>query len=126
MMMDQIKIGNLIYKLRKEQHFTQLQLAAKMNISDKTISKWERGLGCPDISLLPELSNIFGVNLESLLSGDLDTHHAVGGNMKKLKFYVCPNCGNIITGTNEAAISCCGKNLRRCPWSKRKKTASCL
>lgn len=70
--MNNIKIGNLIYTLRKEKQLTQLQLAERMNISDKTVSKWERGLGCPDISLLPDLSKILEVNLEELLSGKLD------------------------------------------------------
>lgn len=69
--MNNIKIGNLIYTLRKEKQLTQLQLAERMNISDKTVSKWERGLGCPDISLLPDLSKILEVNLEELLSGKL-------------------------------------------------------
>ena len=52
--MDCSKIGKLIYNLRKEKDMTLKQIADLMNISDKTISKWERGLGCPDISLLPE------------------------------------------------------------------------
>ena len=51
--MDCKKIGSLIYELRKDKNMTQKQIADLMNISDKTISKWERGLGCPDISLLP-------------------------------------------------------------------------
>ena len=57
--MDHIKIGKLICALRKEQGMTQLQLAQCLHISDKTVSKWERGLGCPDVSLLSQLSNIF-------------------------------------------------------------------
>lgn len=109
--MDCIKIGNLIRKLRREKGLTQLALADKMNISDKAVSKWERGLGCPDVSLLPELSGILGVDLAGLLSGELDANDPVGGNMKKLKFYICPDCGNIITATAEAAVSCCGKKL---------------
>ncbi|HEX3017856.1 MAG TPA: helix-turn-helix domain-containing protein [Caproicibacter sp.] len=110
--MDCAKIGKLIQSLRKEQQLTQQQLADRMNISDKAISKWERGLGCPDVSLLPELSGIFGVNLEELLSGELSANDLVGGNMKKLQFYVCPNCGNLLTATADAAVSCCGKTLR--------------
>lgn len=86
--MNNIKIGNLIYTLRKEKQLTQLQLAERMNISDKTVSKWERGLGCPDISLLPDLSKILEVNLEELLSGKLDINSITGGNMKKTKFYI--------------------------------------
>ena len=63
------------------------------------------------MSLLPELSGILGVNLEDLLAGELDTNDLVGGNMKKLKFYICPQCGNLLTATAEAAVSCCGKKL---------------
>ena len=81
--MDNIKIGQLIYRLRKERHLTQLQLANQMNISDKAISKWERGLGCPDISLLPDLSKIFDVDLEKLLSGELNINEVSRGNMEK-------------------------------------------
>lgn len=110
-MMDPTKIGKLIYKLRKEKQLTQLQLAQSMNISDKAVSKWERGLGCPDVTLLSRLSDLFDVNLEDLLSGELDTNALVGGNMKQLKFYICPQCGNLITATAEAAVSCCGKKL---------------
>lgn len=110
--MDCEKIGRLIYTLRKEKKLTQQQLAERMNISDKAVSKWERGLGCPDVSLLPNISDIFGVNLENLLSGDLDENDLKGGNMKKSKFYVCPLCGNLLVGTTEAAISCCGKKLQ--------------
>lgn len=110
--MDNIKIGKLIYTLRKERNLTQLQLAECMNISDKTISKWERGLGCPDVSLLSELSKLFEVDLEKLLSGKLDINETLGGNMKKLQFYVCPNCGNVITAMTDTTITCCGKKLK--------------
>lgn len=109
--MDCNKIGKLIYHLRKEKDMTQKQLADLMNISDKTISKWERGLGCPDVSLLPELSQILGVNIEEILLGEIEFNEMVGGNMKKLKFYVCPQCNNLMTATGDASISCCGKRL---------------
>lgn len=103
--------GKLILRLRKENHMTQKQLADAMNISDKTISKWERGLGLPDVSLLRELSEILGINVERLLSGDLKADDKDGGNMKKLKFYVCQECGNVITATGGGEISCCGRKL---------------
>ncbi|WP_105614667.1 helix-turn-helix domain-containing protein [Vallitalea okinawensis] len=109
--MDCSKIGKLILSLRKEKNMTQKQIADAMNISDKTISKWERGLGCPDVSLLSELSQIFGVNIEKILLGDLDPNHADGGNMKRIKFYVCRNCGNILNSTGQAQVSCCGRKL---------------
>jgi len=110
--MDNVKIGSLIYKLRKEKHLTQLQLAEQLNISDKAVSKWERGLGCPEVSLLPTLSKIFDVDLEKLLSGKLDVNEVLGGNMKKIHFYVCPNCGNLITALADTNVSCCGKKLK--------------
>ena len=103
--------GKLILRLRKESNMTQKQLADAMNISDKTISKWERGLGLPDVSLLRELSEILGVNVERLLSGDLNPDDKDGGNMKKVKFYVCQECGNVITATGGGEISCCGRKL---------------
>ena len=109
--MDCKKVGSLILELRKEKNMTQKQLADLMNISDKTISKWERGLGCPDISLIPELAQIFGVNIDILLSGEINSNDVVGGNMNKLKFYVCTQCGNMMTATGNAQISCCGKKL---------------
>lgn len=109
--MDYSKTGSLIRSLRKEKNLTQQQLADRIHVSDKAVSKWERGMGCPDVSLLPELSDVLGIDLEALLSGDLDANPIVGGNMKKLKFYVCPDCGNLLTSTAETAISCCSKKL---------------
>lgn len=109
--MDCNKVGKLILGLRKEKGMTQRQLADAMNISDKAISKWERGLGCPDISLLRELSEILGVNIDQILLGDLEPNNLDGGNMKRIKFFVCSNCGNILTATGEAEVSCCGRKL---------------
>jgi len=109
--MDCSSVGKLILRLRKEKGMTQSQLANKMNISDKAVSKWERGLGCPDVSLLGELSKALGVNVEKILLGDLEPNDADGGNMKRIKFFVCPNCGNTLTATGEAEVSCCGRKL---------------
>ncbi|WP_295209879.1 helix-turn-helix transcriptional regulator [Ruminococcus sp.] len=55
--MDYKKIGELICQLRKEKGLTQLQLAEKLHVSDKAVSKWERGIGCPDVSILNALAN---------------------------------------------------------------------
>lgn len=109
--MDLSKVGNLIRNLRQEKGMTQKQLANIMNITDKTISKWERGLGCPDVTLLPELSSILGVNIEKILLGELSPNEYFGGNMKNIKFYVCPECNNIITSTAAASISCCDRTV---------------
>ncbi|MGN0613677.1 MAG: helix-turn-helix domain-containing protein [Porcipelethomonas sp.] len=109
--MDNIKTGQLICSMRKEKGMTQQQLGELLNVSDKAVSKWERGLGCPDTSLLPELAEIFGISLESLLSGELTDCVTKGGLMKNLKFYICPECKNIVTSTNEPSVSCCGRTL---------------
>lgn len=109
--MDCKKIGKLIYQLRKEKNMTQKQIADAMNISDKTISKWERGLGCPDVSLLSELAQILEVSIDGILSGEINLNELVGGNMNKLKFYVCPQCNNLMVATGDANIVCCSKKL---------------
>lgn len=109
--MHNIKIGKTIRQLRLEKQLTQKELADKMNISDKTISKWERGLGSPDISLIAGLSNILGVDTQSLLAGQVAPNESVGGNMKQTKYYVCPTCQNISLCTGAAEIVCCGKKL---------------
>jgi transcriptional regulator with XRE-family HTH domain len=109
--MDCAKVGSLIFRLRKEKNMTQKDVASKMNISDKTISKWERGLGCPDVSLLADLSNILGVNIEKILIGDLEKKKPDVGNMKKVRFFVCKDCNNFITSTSMVEIYCCGRKL---------------
>jgi transcriptional regulator with XRE-family HTH domain/desulfoferrodoxin (superoxide reductase-like protein) len=109
--MDCSKVGKLILSLRKEKNMTQKELADAMNLSDRTVSKWERGVGCPDVTLLSGLSNILGVNIERILAGDLDPNDNDGGNVNKVKFYVCPTCGNILFSTSEADTSCCGRKL---------------
>ena len=109
--MDNVKIGQLIYRLRKEKRLTQLQLAEQLGVSDKAVSKWERGMGCPEVSLLPDLSNIFHVDLEKLLSGEMNENETLGGNMKKQNFYICPTCGNMVTAMTDTTVSCCGKKL---------------
>ena len=81
------KTGELIRTLRKEKGLTQKQLADALHLSDRTVSKWERGLGFPDVSLLPELSARLDVNLEKMLLGDLNAREADGGKYeKKLSF----------------------------------------
>lgn len=109
--MDCEKVGKLIQSIRREKGMTQRQLADALNISDKAISKWERGLGCPDVSLLGELSKVLGINIEKLLMGQLDPNGVDGGNMRRIQFFVCPNCGNVITSTSKADVFCCGRKL---------------
>ena len=109
--MDPVKTGKLIRQLRTESRLTQKQLADRLHVSDKAVSKWECGNGCPDVSLLAELAAVFGTDVQSLLSGTIDKKESEKGNMKKLKFYVCKSCGNIVTATSAADVVCCGNKL---------------
>lgn len=116
--MDCKKVGDFICKLRKEQGLTQKQLADAMHISDRAVSKWERGLGCPDVSLLGQLSSLLNVNIENILSGNMVENNLVGGNMKQLKYYVCPECSNLVVSTGNPKITCCGRILEESPLKK--------
>lgn len=109
--MNNRKVGELIHRLRKEQDMTQKQLADQLNISDRTISKWERGNGCPDVTLLPDLSAVLGVNIENILDGELPANDFIGGNMKKSNYFVCTSCQNIVLATGNVTLSCCGRKL---------------
>ena len=80
-------------------------------MSDKTISKWETEKGLPDISIVEELAKALHVSLTELFTGDLKTNENVSGNIKRIQFYVCPICGNIITAVGEGNFSCCGITL---------------
>ena len=64
------KIGKFIYKKRKDMGFTQEDLASKLSITDRAVSRWERGKSCPDISLLEDLSNILNVQVIEILHGE--------------------------------------------------------
>ena len=109
--MDSEKVGKLLAELRKERGLTQREVAQRLHISDKTVSKWETGQGLPDVSLLGGLSGLFGVPVEHILAGDMTPGQSDGGNMKRLKFYVCPTYGSFLSGTGGAEVSCCGKKL---------------
>ena len=109
--MDHEKTGALIRSLRQSRRMTQLQLAEIIGVSDKAVSKWERGRGAPDISILPVLSETLGVDTKALLQGDLEENEMTNGNLKKTRFYVCPACGNLLLSTDGGAVSCCGKQL---------------
>ena len=68
--MDQIKIGSFIAVRRKRANLTQLQLADRLGITDKAVSKWERGITMPDTSIMLELCDILGISVNELLSGE--------------------------------------------------------
>lgn len=97
-----------IRALRERKALTQKQLAEKLCISDKTISKWETGKGLPDISLLEDLARALGVSLTELMTGDLQTNENRSANLRRMGFYVCPVCGNVIAAVGKGSFSCCG------------------
>lgn len=109
--MDLSKTGKLIANLRYENGFTQKDVAEKLGISPKTVSKWETGHGFPDVSLISALSQMFRVDISKLLSGELPETKPEIGNVKRTKFYVCDKCGNIITALGNPEIVCCGRQL---------------
>lgn len=109
--MDQYVTGAVIRELREKNRLTQAELAEKLNVSDKTISKWETAKGYPDISLLEPIAAVFGISITELLSGNTITNMNVSANMLRSKFYVCPICGNVVHSTGELAISCHGIQL---------------
>ncbi len=110
--MDCMKVGKLILQLRTDKGLTQKQIADQLNISNKTISKWECGLGCPDVSLWEKLANVLGADILKLLHGELNPNRPDVGRMDRIQFYVCPTCGNILTSTGAASIACCGRQLQ--------------
>ena len=109
--MDQIRTGELIRLFRTKLGLTQKQLAQRISVSDKAVSKWERGCGCPDVSLLSALAEVFGTDVQVLLSGEIGKNEKENGDMKKIRFYVCRECGNIVTAAADVSVTCCGSRL---------------
>ena len=103
--------GAVIKRLREKEKITQAELAGKINVSAKAVSKWETGKGLPDISLIEPLATALKVSVMELMSGDEVTNRNRSANMLRTKFYVCPVCSNVIHCVGEAAISCCGVTL---------------
>ena len=103
--------GGTIKALREQRNLTQAELADKIGVSSKTVSKWETAKGLPDITLLQPLAAALGVSVIELMNGEPIANRNVSGNMLRSKFYVCPLCGNIIHTTGAALISCCGITL---------------
>jgi len=103
--------GTTIRQLREKRNMTQAELAEKIGVSSKTVSKWETAKGLPDISLLQPLSQALGISVIELMNGEHITNKNISANMLRCKFYVCPICGNTIHSTGNAVVSCCGITL---------------
>ena len=100
-----------IKQLREQRNLTQAELAERIGVSSKTISKWETAKGLPDISLLQPLAQALGISVIELMNGEHIINKNTSANMLRTKFYVCPICGNILHSTGDSLISCCGITL---------------
>ena len=109
--MDNYITGATIRRLREAKGITQSQLADKIGVSSKAVSKWETAKGLPDITLIEPLAGALSVSVMELMSGDTVANKNLSANILRSKFYVCPVCGNIIRASGDAVISCCGITL---------------
>ena len=103
--------GAAVKRLREEKNMTQAELAQKIGVSSKTVSKWETGKGLPDISLLQPLAQALGISVIELMNGEPIVNRNLSANLLRSRFYVCPVCGNVIHGLGTAVVSCCGITL---------------
>lgn len=109
--MDAKTIGQMIRTRREAKGMTQSQLAAALSVSDKAVSRWETGRGFPDFTLLSPIAEALGISISELMQGECVTNRNVSGNVLRAKFYVCPNCGNILFSMGECVMTCCGMTL---------------
>ena len=103
--------GAAIRALRENRGYTQKELAEKLSVSDKAVSKWETGRGLPDITLLEPLAKTLGVSVTELLSGECVVNRNRSANLLRGSFYVCPVCGNVLWAAGQGSYSCCGVTL---------------
>ena len=100
-----------IKAIREAKGLTQTELAARIGVTDKAVSKWETGKGLPDVSLLEPLAAALGTSVIELMNGQPITNKNRAANLLRSKFYVCPVCGNILHAVGDALVSCCGITL---------------
>lgn len=109
--MDNIEIGQRIRAARLAKNLTQTQLGEALGVSGKAVSKWETGRGAPEVDSLPQLAKLLGLDLAALLEGQKEQER-MNGNFKKMRFYVCPQCGNMMISAGAGEYSCCGHILQ--------------
>ena len=103
--------GTTIKQLREARNMTQAELAERIGVSSKTISKWETAKGLPDISLLQPLAQALGISVIELMNGEQIINKNTCANMLRSQLYVCPICGNVIHALGNTVVSCCGITL---------------
>ena len=103
--------GATVKSIREAKSLTQAELADRIGVTPKAVSKWETGKGMPDISLLEPLAAALGTSVIELMNGQPVSNRNRCGNLLRTKFYVCPVCGNIIHAVGDVVIACCGITL---------------
>ena len=103
--------GTMIRRLREAKGLTQEELAARLHVTSKAVSKWETAQGFPDISLLESLAKALDISIIELFSGESVTNRNRASNLQRSVLYVCPVCGNSILSFGQAVVSCCGITL---------------
>ena len=103
--------GSTIKRLREEKNLTQTELADRIGVSSKAVSKWETAKGLPDITLIEPLAKALNVSVMELMSGETVINKNISANLLRSKFHVCPVCGNVIHAMGNSLISCCGITL---------------
>lgn len=102
-------LGMMISSLRKEKGMTQLELAEKMGVTDKAVSKWERDLSFPDINSIPKLAEIFEVSVDELMQVKTDTKDNIGRNKIEEVMDVVLKALGVAMGTAVVVLSVVGE-----------------
>ncbi|MBQ8279653.1 MAG: helix-turn-helix transcriptional regulator [Roseburia sp.] len=100
--MNKKTLGMMIASLRKEHGMTQLELAEKMGVTDKAVSKWERDLSCPDVNSLPKLAEIFGISVDELMQIRTESQQQTG--KKDISAYIEHGCKGIALAMGVAVV----------------------
>ena len=112
--MDYKSVGATIARLRKKKGMTQAAVAAELNITDKAVSRWEKGLGYPDVSLFPALAELFGVSIDSLMLGERKGITVAGSLItdivKNIDTYPRMGMLSYITGPLSYSVGGCAAN----------------
>ena len=109
--MDTYITGSTIKTLREAKGLTQAELADKVGVTSKAVSKWETAKGLPNITLIQLLAAALDTSIIELMGGKQVINKNKSSNMMHTKFYVCPVCGNVIHSIGDTLISCCGITL---------------
>ena len=104
--MDNYITGGAIRRLRERKGMTQGELAQRIGVSGKAVSKWETARGLPDISLMEPLAEALGVSVMELMSGNAVTNKNGSANILRSKFYVCRVCGNTVHAVGDTVVCC--------------------